>query len=536
MRAFALAPDGERVAYVVPEGEGVALYLKDPGGEPRRRRTFSEVSRLRFSPDGEVLLVGAGVGAGDVVLPIALAMSAADGAEANGAIDLDAVTRADWAWDMAWAADGGSYAALPQTYVAEVVLHDRDGTRRQVVPLEVPAAWRREDGAEGFDLRRFLRQVDLAPGGDEVLVVAGDAEQGDLLLQPIAGGAAAVVHLPGLSIRHARYAGARRVVLAQVEDDLGERRLVRLRLAEDGQLVGEPEILLAPFGTALPFDLSRDGRRVAFVDAKWRAHLFRYDREGEGLRRRALTSGTRRDERPALSPDGRRVAFIRQQGGLSELHAMPSEGGPTRRLSDLPAVPVAPAWSPDGETLAFVARDEGTARVWLLRGDAPAVPLEPTVPLAASREIAWAPGPELLLSMGAGINVAVVDPVKGRLRLLLDDPAPVAIRSARWASDGRIAAFRAGREWGLALLEGAAWRTFAPRRVSPILGFAPDGEAVLVLEGDRVSRIDVKTGAETLWGDLDVEENAGVSVATDARSAIVSVRDSIRDVERVDLE
>ena len=59
---------------------------------------------------------------------------------------------------------------------------------------------------------------------------------------------------------------------------------------------------------------------------------------------------------PALSPDGRQIAFA----ALGDLWLMPIDGAPHRLTSD-PALDTAPAWSPDGR-LARLRRPIGAGR------------------------------------------------------------------------------------------------------------------------------------------------------------------------------
>ncbi|MFF5991387.1 S9 family peptidase [Prauserella flavalba] len=68
-----------------------------------------------------------------------------------------------------------------------------------------------------------------------------------------------------------------------------------------------------------------------------------------------------RDSAPAVSPDGRWVAFLRgtgKSGPLSrpQLHVMPVSGGEARRVTELPLGVDAPVWAPDSRRIAFTAR------------------------------------------------------------------------------------------------------------------------------------------------------------------------------------
>ncbi len=69
-----------------------------------------------------------------------------------------------------------------------------------------------------------------------------------------------------------------------------------------------------------------------------------------------LTTGES-DSAPAVSPDGRLVAFLRAGDGTpAQVHVTGLAGGEPLRLSDHPLGAGAPAWSPDGTRLVYSAR------------------------------------------------------------------------------------------------------------------------------------------------------------------------------------
>src|SRR5438552_849511 len=86
---------------------------------------------------------------------------------------------------------------------------------------------------------------------------------------------------------------------------------------------------------------------------------------------------------PAMSPDGRWVAFIRtaiveaENRRQGELWIVATDGSaPARRISDPSLNASGPRWSPDGQLLTFTGRRRGAAgsddesgSIWFLRAD-----------------------------------------------------------------------------------------------------------------------------------------------------------------------
>jgi dipeptidyl aminopeptidase/acylaminoacyl peptidase len=113
-------------------------------------------------------------------------------------------------------------------------------------------------------------------------------------------------------------------------------------------------------------DLSPDGEWVVYSvteanleeDAAqtdlWRAHW-------DGSGRRALTRTPGADEyQPAVSPDGRWIAFLSDRGdedAETQVWVLPSDGGEAEALTDFPGGVSEFDWSPDGAQLAVIAND-----------------------------------------------------------------------------------------------------------------------------------------------------------------------------------
>src|SRR5467141_3069960 len=72
---------------------------------------------------------------------------------------------------------------------------------------------------------------------------------------------------------------------------------------------------------------------------------------------------------PTWSPDGGKIAFSSQTGGLTDLFIYDLARGELQRLTDDPYADLQPAWSPDGSQIAFVTDRFGTSLDHLTYGD-----------------------------------------------------------------------------------------------------------------------------------------------------------------------
>lgn len=101
---------------------------------------------------------------------------------------------------------------------------------------------------------------------------------------------------------------------------------------------------------------------------KYQSHLYLLDLTTPDAKPRQLTSGLRFDFSPRLSPDGKRIAFVRSQprsdsqpgnekegdndrATAPQIWILPVDGGEAWQLTDLPDGCDDPLWSPDGRRL-----------------------------------------------------------------------------------------------------------------------------------------------------------------------------------------
>lgn len=87
--------------------------------------------------------------------------------------------------------------------------------------------------------------------------------------------------------------------------------------------------------------------------------LYKTDLQGKQLTR--LTNGPRgaMNVEPAVSPDGRTVAFSSDRSGKPMIYTMNTNGKNVKRLTFAGVYNSSPAWSPDGKRIAFAGFDQG---------------------------------------------------------------------------------------------------------------------------------------------------------------------------------
>jgi Tol biopolymer transport system component len=204
---------------------------------------------------------------------------------------------------------------------------------------------------------------------------------------------------------------------------------------------------------------------------------------------------------PAISADGRYIAFSVRQHGQALLYVVQADGTNARIVSDSLDLQGSPAWSPDGQSITSAAVDHGIPHLFRvpLNGGSPALFVN-----EYSVDPAWAPDGRLVAYSGPDIGTTFS--VKTVATDAVAHPLP-----------------------SLTLTRGARH-----------LVFLPGGRALVVLRGDIQHKnlwlIDLQTGAErqltNLAADFDIHD---FDISRDGREVVLERVQERSDVVLLDL-
>jgi TolB protein len=182
----------------------------------------------------------------------------------------------------------------------------------------------------------------------------------------------------------------------------------------------------SPDGRRLVVTLSRDGNSQLYV----------INADGSGSPQR-LTSSIAIDTEAVWSSDGAWVYFVSDRGGGPQIYRVPAAGGPVERITFQGDYNISPALSPDGRQLAYVARQAGAFRLMLLEPGAGTPPL----PLTDTRDDespSFAPNGRLIVyaTRQTGGDVLMTTTLDGKIKTrLLASGADM--REPAWGPYGR---------------------------------------------------------------------------------------------------
>ncbi len=281
---------------------------------------------------------------------------------------------------------------------------------------------------------------------------------------------------------------------ARVEAEIGPRVYFENRI-DDGDTV---KVRLVRWPA-----LSPDGRRVAFtaLNKLWTMDL------PSGTPRR-LTSSAEGEFMPAWSPDGRHIAFVTWSPDGGSIYRVPSAGGQPERLTRHAAWYSEPAYTPDGTRIVVLVGSKADQLFAELRHrDAHVLPEEDTpgeilgLQPPAPRDLYWLPA-------SGGESRFIASSQSGSTPHFGNDPERVFLSSPRGLASVRLDGY--DRRTHLRITGSGAGPN--PPRASQIR-LSPDGKRVFVELQNKLVLLDApRTGRETVTINVKPKGDAAVPI------------------------
>ena len=194
--------------------------------------------------------------------------------------------------------------------------------------------------------------------------------------------------------------------------------------SSDAQIIGAPAV-------------SADGRSIAF-SVRQRGQTLLYAMGSDGSRVHVVSETLQLRGAPAWAPDGKSIVSAAEDKGIPHLFRIPIEGGAATPF--IGTYSVDPTWSPDGQFVIFSGPDIGTKfAVKAATADSAAHPMPELVLTRGARHLALLPGGRKLVFLQGEIqhkNLWMVDLETGAMQQLTHMPAEFDVRDFDLSADG----------------------------------------------------------------------------------------------------
>jgi eukaryotic-like serine/threonine-protein kinase len=388
----AISPDGRTIAYASgQQSEGIQVFVRDiASGQALEIWSGVYVFGLAWLPDGSHVLVGGrGKTAGGLWLiprfggtarPIrpwgSTSAISPDGSQlvvasqnevgfrifplAGGPTRSTKLTGFRWTFALAWPRDN-----------LLVILTATDENKRALWTVTPDGHNLRQLYADLLPIQAFC----VSPAVDVVYAVRERSGAGELIRIPLAGGSATTLQ-SGFPVPNLR----------------------------------------DPW---LQCSISADGRRLVYTRGSAYANLWGLDVSRPGSNPTVITRGTSVFSLPSVSPDGQWIAVTEGMESNAHIVKLPSDGGERLRLGRGAGA----VWSPDGARLAFASNRGGIQTVWISDAAGQNV-IELKDSVLTNPLLWWLPDGRLAFQTSDARNYRIRDLTSGHEEMLVKDDSP----------------------------------------------------------------------------------------------------------------
>lgn len=310
----------------------------------------------------------------------------------------------------------------------------------------------------------IIGSINLVPPDRASFIVSGTASGGRLQ--------ARIEDRRGDAVLSKTYSGSARSLAHQFADDIvetltGQPGIATTIIAFVSTRGGNKEIYTADYDGANVRQLTRDGvisvapalswdgRRLAYTGYQsGYADIYTIDLASGNRRRIVNFPGT--NSGADFSPDGNRIACTISKDGNPELYVVGANGSGARRLTRTRGVESSPTWSPDGREIIYTSDDRGSPQLYRIGATGGTGRLLPTGH-SWNTEPNWSPDGTKVAFVtrgGGGFSIAVKDLASGSTNIVAQGVDPV------WGGNSRHLLYATRNGSSLVLLDTVSGRSF----------------------------------------------------------------------------
>jgi len=423
--SLVFTPDGNYVYYTVSGQQypqRVLFQIPSLGGTPKKILEDLDVDTPSFSPDGRQIIFDRYVLDAEASIMIA----DADGTNQRKLLSVKSPPES-LGW-MAWSPDGKTIAYALRSYPTNdagvFALNVADGSTRQVGSERlfriVGLTWM-SDGRSLLMLAapttQFVYQVwQISYPDGQLHQLTNDLDDYEWFSLTADSKTLAVV----------KQTSQANVWIAPMNDTSGIHPLT------SGAGIFDTHVAWTPNGTKLLYSSNAAG-----IDDIWIADV------GGTESPKQITSGTRINRLPVVSPDGQYVVFLSDRSGRPHLWRMNTDGGDMRQLTNGELGEQAAQFSPDGRWIVYMTAQNSKRSTWKVAADGQAAATrisdkESAYPTVSpdGRSIAYF----YKQSDDSPWRIAAA-PIEGGEPTKTFELPPTYERPLRWTADGRSIAY-----------------------------------------------------------------------------------------------
>jgi Tol biopolymer transport system component len=170
-----------------------------------------------------------------------------------------------------------------------------------------------------------------------------------------------------------------------------------------GRATGAPEPIIGPLAQSWQLNLSRDGRRLIYVEKLIRENIYavnfdpvKYDIVGH---ENPILEGSKRSSAPDVSPDGQWLTYYSRGETNEDIFVIKTDGSAQNQLTNDSFNDRLPRWSPDGKRIIYYSNASGKYEIWTINPDG-----------GERRQISFNNGQQPSINQGTSLVYPVLSP------------------------------------------------------------------------------------------------------------------------------